>query len=155
MKYFISTSLILLSLLFSCSNDNNNNEADYRCCTDEINGNINNLNQSTNISIYNVITPNGDGVNDLFFIENIELFPNNRVTISDLKNETVFDAEGYGLEGTFFGGADLQEGSYIYKIVIENEETFLLQGYLCIVKNLDNNFKGGLGCRTLFGDPIL
>ena len=33
------------------------------------------------LNIPNVITPNGDGINDVFYIENIDKYPNSVLTI--------------------------------------------------------------------------
>jgi len=73
------------------------------------------------IYAYNVITPNGDGLNEYFVIYNIELYPNSFLRIFDRWGKLVFEERGYnnnwtGLKngrplasGVYFFGLDLNE----------------------------------------------
>ncbi len=65
--------------------------------------------------IPNVITPNGDGKNDTWRIENIELFPKNKVIIVNRWGDIVYQSEYYNnsWDGTFSGGM-LPAGTYYY-----------------------------------------
>ncbi len=65
--------------------------------------------------IPNVITPNNDGYNDTWFIQNIGLFPSNSVIILNRWGDQVFVANNYqnNWDGRF-GGADLPAGTYYY-----------------------------------------
>lgn len=105
---------------------------------------------------FNVITPNGDGLNEFFFVQGLYLYPNNTVEIFDSNNRSIFFAEGYNSSDIRFPQGDVKQGAYRYKIVIDNEDVFLLQGYLCVVTGLENNFEFDLGCNVLdLGDPAL
>ncbi|MDD3685650.1 MAG: gliding motility-associated C-terminal domain-containing protein, partial [Bacteroidales bacterium] len=69
------------------------------------------------IIIYNTITPNGDGSNDKWIIENIEQFPRNEIWIYNRVGNLVFETANYlnDWDGTF-KGEDLPEGTYFYII---------------------------------------
>ena len=80
------------------------------------------------IVIYNVMTPNGDGLNDIFMIENIDRFPDNKVQIFNRWGIEVFSTEGYSInnDNVFRGFSDgratvrrgerLPTGTYYYMI---------------------------------------
>lgn len=67
------------------------------------------------VFIPNVITPNGDGKNDSWRIENIQLFPKNKVQIVNRWGDQVFKSEFYNndFDGSFSGGL-LPAGTYYY-----------------------------------------
>jgi gliding motility-associated-like protein len=71
--------------------------------------------QALNIS--NVVTPNGDGKNDFWIIENIDLYPNNKVKVFDRAGKSVFQQDGYKntWSGTY-NGSPLPEATYYYLI---------------------------------------
>lgn len=77
--------------------------------------------------IYNAVSPNDDGMNDFFKILNIDLYPDNIVTIYTRWGDKVFEMKGYdNLEKKFDGQSNvgksylLSEGTYYY--VIEKDE---------------------------------
>jgi gliding motility-associated-like protein len=87
------------------------------------------------ITIYNIITPNGDGFNDTWYIENILNFPNNTISIFNRYGQIVHEATAYAndWDGTRNGDA-LPDGSYYY--VIEMTDTGeIFKGTLNIVKS--------------------
>ncbi|HEU4716959.1 MAG TPA: gliding motility-associated C-terminal domain-containing protein, partial [Bacteroidia bacterium] len=65
-----------------------------------------------NIIISNLITANGDGYNDVWNIQNIEFYPNNKVTIYNRNGMVVYEAEGYNnsWNGTY-NGQQLPDGT--------------------------------------------
>jgi gliding motility-associated-like protein len=65
--------------------------------------------------IPNVITPNNDGYNDSWRIENIQLFPSNRVLILNRWGDIVYQSDFYNndWDGSFGGGL-LPAGTYYY-----------------------------------------
>lgn len=81
--------------------------------------------------IYNGVSPNNDGINDHFIVENIELFPNNKIRIFNRWGTRVYETKGYrndhGWYGTFEGN-DLPDGSYFY--MIDDGEGGMYSGYL-------------------------
>jgi len=83
-------------------------------------------NELCKIKIFNGITTNGDGNNDVFTIENIEEFPKNHITIFNRWGHQVADIKGYNnktnpwptkdkldnlLPSTYFYILDLGDGS--------------------------------------------
>lgn len=79
-----------------------------------------------NIFVPNVITPNGDGVNDLWNIADLlEVFPDNEVVIVNRWGDEVFRTKNYGItndkkwDGTY-KGEKLPDGTYYYVIKLNN-----------------------------------
>lgn len=67
------------------------------------------------VFIPNALTPNGDGKNDTWFIQNIELFPTNTVHIVNRWGDIVYKSENYqnDWEGNYAAGL-LPAGTYYY-----------------------------------------
>lgn len=86
------------------------------------------------IIVYNALSPNGDGKNDSFYIQYIDLLPqtkNNRVLIFNRWGDLVWEAENYdNTENVFTGitsnGKDLPSGTYYYKIEFASDQKSLL-----------------------------
>ncbi len=70
----------------------------------------------------NIITPNGDGMNDIFTISCVESFPNPRLEVYSRWGQQVYVQDNYDntWEGTEVGGAELPEGVYFYVLQYEN-----------------------------------
>ena len=90
------------------------------------------------ISIPNVITVNGDGVNDTWQIENINLYPKASFEIFNRWGNMVWKSTGYSKEwdGTNFHNNEvLPDGTYFYVIVL-NSELFKnpYTGYVQVIK---------------------
>lgn len=85
--------------------------------------------------ISSVFTPNGDGINDNWYIENINFYPENEVTVYNIYGNSVFNKKGYNndWQGTF-NGAPLPDGTYFYVIQI-NTSNSVLKGSLDILKS--------------------
>jgi len=83
----------------------------------------------------NLLTPNGDGYNDFFVLENIDLYPNNVVKIFDKAGRLVYSKVRYDntWDGTF-NGAPLAEGTYYY-IVDFGKGNAVKKGFISIVRN--------------------
>ncbi|RYY56320.1 MAG: gliding motility-associated C-terminal domain-containing protein, partial [Chitinophagaceae bacterium] len=82
----------------------------------------------------NVMTPNGDGVNDLWVVENIDLYPENQVTIIDRAGRSVLKVKGYqnNWDATL-NGLPLDQGTYYY--IIDFGKGFGLQkGFISVVR---------------------
>lgn len=77
------------------------------------------------ITVYNGFTPNGDGINDTWIIDNIENFPNNTVTIFNRWGNQVWRTKKYDNStnvwtGKTNAGADLVSGTYFFVIELDN-----------------------------------
>ena len=79
------------------------------------------------LKIHNVVTPNGDGFNDTWIIDNIEAYPNAEVAIINRYGSEVYKKKGYLNEwdGTKDapGGENLPDGAYYYVITMEGNDT--------------------------------
>lgn len=73
---------------------------------DSNNNGINDIYESENdgVKVYNLITPNGDGLNDVLTISNITNYPENSLEIMNRWGAIVYSAENYGQNGIFFRG---------------------------------------------------
>ncbi|MEJ6981373.1 MBG domain-containing protein [Pedobacter sp. P351] len=67
----------------------------------------------------NILSPNGDGVNDIWVVKNIDLYPDNEVRVFDRAERLVYTKKGYlnDWDGTSNGDA-LTEGTYYYIITL-------------------------------------
>jgi gliding motility-associated-like protein len=77
------------------------------------------------LEVYNVVTPNGDGVNDAFYIRYIEAYPQARVRLFNRWGQSVYDRVAYAND---YQPADLEAGSYVYVIEVPGKTP--LQGIL-------------------------
>lgn len=86
-------------------------------------------------AISSVITPNGDGINDNWYIENIKYYPENEVTVYNIYGNSVYNKKGYNndWQGTV-NGAPLTDGTYFYVIKPDNSSS-VLKGSLDILKS--------------------
>ncbi len=90
------------------------------------------------LEVFDIMSPNGDGLNDVFVIRGIEQFPNNTVRIYNRWGVLVFDTRGYGQDDNFFRGESngrvtvdqdrlLPVGTYYYVLEYTNSEGRLQQ----------------------------
>ncbi|MEZ4961741.1 MAG: PKD domain-containing protein [Saprospiraceae bacterium] len=84
----------------------------------------------------NIITPNGDGTNDAFFVNCLEdQFPNNSIKIFNRWGDLVYQSEPYknDWKGTYKGDP-LPPGTYFYILQLDVKVNELLQGYFTITR---------------------
>lgn len=81
-----------------------------------------------------MMTPNGDGKNDLWVIKNIESYPDNEVKILFPSGKEIYRKKRYNnsFDGTF-NGDYLPTGTYLYVIYL-GESRGTIQGYLTILR---------------------
>jgi gliding motility-associated-like protein len=71
------------------------------------------------VTVFNGVSPDGDGLNDYWHIENIDKLPDahpNKVTIFNRWGDTLWSAKNYDNVTNVFTGGDLPAGTYFYKI---------------------------------------
>ena len=68
------------------------------------------------VTVPNIITPNGDGKNDFLKIENIEQYPNNSVQIFNRWGQEVYSQDGYNNSDKKFVANDVPDGAYFILI---------------------------------------
>ncbi|MEC4051164.1 gliding motility-associated C-terminal domain-containing protein, partial [Flavobacterium sp. SUN046] len=101
------------------------------------------------LDIHNAVTPNGDGMNEFFFIENIELacYNQNSVEIYNRWGVKVFETENYDNASHVFTGisegrdtvnqsAELPTGTYFYILKYKNIKNDFVSksGYLYLTR---------------------
>ncbi len=90
------------------------------------------LSLACEIEVYNLVTPNDDGINDVFMLNGIDCYPNNTVRIYNRWGVKVFETRGYDNAGNAFRGYSdgratvsrdegLPTGTYFY--ILEYEYT--------------------------------
>ncbi len=86
------------------------------------------------VTVYNTITPNNDGANDTWIIENIQHFKFNKIWIYNRVGVEVFHTEDYqnNWAGTF-NGKDLPEATYYYIIDLGMGKD-PIKGHLTIIR---------------------
>lgn len=149
-------------------NTDGDGESDYRDTDDDDDG-IETINEDTNgdgnyanddedgdgipdyldrptpeaIEIFNVITPNGDGIHDVLTISGLENFPVNTIRIYNRWGVLVYTTNAYNTEGNVFDGTSigrvtvqvdnkLPVGTYFYILDYEDENDNMrsLSGYI-------------------------
>lgn len=94
------------------------------CTTQEVT-----LEVTGDVIVYNAVSPNGDGLNDIFLLQYIDILPNavnNTVTIFDRWGNTVFNVENYDNVTRVFSGYNnsgdkLPSGTYYYKLEFSDD----------------------------------
>lgn len=92
------------------------------------------------ISVYNGISPNGDGNNDFFLIENIDQFPDNSVEVYNRWGQKLYEEKKYDNVNTVWkgtarnGDTPLPSGTYFYIITLGNG-TKPVKGWIELTSN--------------------
>ncbi|EIA07353.1 hypothetical protein HJ01_03358 [Flavobacterium frigoris PS1] len=97
------------------------------------------------VFVNQLMTPNGDGYNDILVIENLDNFPQNTVKIYNRWGVLVWDTQSYNSQTNFFSGKSrgritisgnemLPAGTYFYVIdyINNNKERINKSGYIYI-----------------------
>ncbi|MFT7606222.1 MAG: gliding motility-associated-like protein, partial [Saprospiraceae bacterium] len=80
---------------------------------------------------YTGFSPNGDGVNDFFYIEGIEAFPDSKLNIFNRWGNEVYNKEGYLNDwGGTWKNKLLPDGTYFYVLTDGNGHSY--SGYVQI-----------------------
>ncbi|MBL4656487.1 MAG: gliding motility-associated C-terminal domain-containing protein [Flavobacteriales bacterium] len=85
-----------------------------------------------------IITPNGDGTNDIFEIPNIEQFPNNKIAIFNQWGDVVFSTDQYHnvnnyWDGKAQNGKTLSDATYFYVLQL-GDGNEPISGYVMIYR---------------------
>jgi gliding motility-associated-like protein len=92
------------------------------------------------VFVYNAVSPNNDGLNDFMRIDNIESFPENKVTLFNRWGDKVFEMTGYDNVKNVFSGqknvggdGEVPAGTYFYTIERYNGLP-AVQGFISVQK---------------------
>lgn len=99
---------------------------------------VTDVNPPCNVTIYNGVTANNDNVNDFFYIENIDQYPNNRLTIYNRWGNKLYDVNKYdNVDIRWPKDEDLRtltSGTYFYILELgDNSST--IKGWIELLKN--------------------
>ena len=83
------------------------------------------------IMIPNVFTPNGDGINDMFFVKGLNYYPGSSLTVFDRKGNVVFQAMDYQNN---WKAKNVKAGTYFYSLKINDEKKTEKGGVINIVR---------------------
>jgi len=86
--------------------DNNGNSSS---CTQAVT--VTDIEVSNPLKLNNVFSPNGDGINDVWVINNIEFYPDNELVVINRWGNEIFSVNGYNND---WDGSGLTEGTYLY-----------------------------------------
>jgi gliding motility-associated-like protein len=82
----------------------------------------------------NNFSPNGDGINDAWVVENLDAYPDHKLTIFDRGGRILYTVRNY--DNTWDGrvnGALLDEGTYFYVFVFNKPGINIKRGFITIV----------------------
>ncbi|MBC8052349.1 MAG: gliding motility-associated C-terminal domain-containing protein [Sphingobacteriaceae bacterium] len=87
------------------------------------------------IKVMNNFSPNGDGVNDTWAVENVTAFPEHTLTIFDRAGRVLLKVKNYknDWDGSVNGSA-LAEGTYYYALVFDAPVSGIKKGFVTLVK---------------------
>ncbi|MEJ6582618.1 MAG: gliding motility-associated C-terminal domain-containing protein [Crocinitomicaceae bacterium] len=89
------------------------------------------------LDIPNTISPNGDNINDKWFIEGIENYPNSILYIYDRWGQEVFQTTGYSKTKAWDGTIKIREsaeGVYFYVLDLELDKGETYKGSITVVR---------------------
>lgn len=86
--------------------------------------------------VANLFTPNGDGINDTWYVQNILNFPENEVFIYNIYGNLVYQKKGYtnDWDGTY-NNAPLPDGTYYFVLKFTDPKELIIKGSVDILKN--------------------
>ena len=94
----------------------------------------------TEPTVYNAITPNGDGLNEQFIFtklqRNPEDFPDNELIIFNRWGDIIYEAKPYNNDwtGTNNGGSPVPEGTYYYILRLNVGEGDIIRGDVTVIR---------------------
>ena len=84
---------------------------------------------TNDLQFFNVMTPNGDGLNDKFEVKNLSLYPGSSLTILNRWGKEVYTATNYN---NAWGGEEQSAGVYYYLLKLAGGKSY--KGWFEIVK---------------------
>ncbi|TSD67510.1 hypothetical protein FFF34_009000 [Inquilinus sp. KBS0705] len=88
--------------------------------------------------VSSALSPNGDGINDVLNIANIQNYPDNTLSVMDVNGNSVYEVKGYDNQNRVFDGhskkgAMQKPGTYYYILTYKDStESKRLTGYILI-----------------------
>jgi len=114
---------------------------DYTVTVTDMNGCVNTAQlrivvlDDFNLTVYNAVTPNGDGMNDTWIIENIWAYPEALVIIFNRYGMEVYRVTGYNNDwDATYKGNDLPDGPYYYVITHPDFGDKVYKGVINVIR---------------------
>lgn len=110
---------------------------DINGCTDEDSLTITVI-ADYNVTVSNMMTPNGDGYNDRWIIQNLENYPNTQVMVVNREGQLMYESSDYdnNWDGTNTFGKPLNDGTYYYVIKFDGSDK-IYKGSITILRDTD------------------
>ncbi len=110
---------------------------DINGCTDEDSLTITVI-VDYNVTVSNMMTPNGDGYNDRWIIQNLENYPNTQVMVVNREGQLMYESSDYdnNWDGTNKFGKPLNDGTYYYVIKFDGSDK-IYKGSITILRDTD------------------
>ena len=89
-----------------------------------------------NLIANNILTPNGDGQNDTWVVDNLSSYPNNQLIIMDRSSRVIYRKTGYANDWDgMFNGAPLPPDTYYFVLTFDSPsgKKVSKEGYITIV----------------------
>lgn len=90
----------------------------------------------TQKSTYDIITPNGDGNNDVLIVPNLDKYPNNQMFIYNRWGQLVYAKKSYqnDWDGTSSDGKLLTTGAYYFVVYLNDATNTQLNGSVTVIR---------------------
>ncbi len=87
------------------------------------------------LTFFNSFSPDGDGKNDKWIVNNLDIFPDNDITILNRWGGEVFKSKSYSSSNAW-DGSNLNNGTYFYilRVNIDNQSK-VYKGFITLLKN--------------------
>lgn len=100
---------------------------------------INDMNGACKVEVFTGITPNQDGINDVFTIKNISDFPNNRLQIYNRWGQLLYEKKGYNnFDNAWPNISDLGKltgTTYFYILYLNDENVSPIKGWVELLQD--------------------
>ncbi|MBA4241337.1 MAG: hypothetical protein C0448_11460 [Sphingobacteriaceae bacterium] len=91
------------------------------------------IDENCNVIIYNGFTPNGDGINDFWIIDNIDKYTNNKVFIYNRWGNEIFSTSNYDNTTNVWDGKAngqvITSGTYFF-VIVDGSEKLIKKGWI-------------------------
>jgi hypothetical protein len=105
-------------------------DSDHNGVPDYLQKNNADLSLKDDLEVFNVLTPDdGDPADDVFVIRNLELYPDNTVSIYSRWGVLVYETKGYNERGNIFRGVAGEKTSYSIGEVLREDTYFYVIEY--------------------------
>lgn len=86
------------------------------------------------LTFFNAFSPDGDGKNDRWEVKNIDLFPDNELTVMNRWGDEVFKSKTY-TSAKAWDGANVNAGTYYYVMKVNVNGAFkIYKGFISMIK---------------------